>query len=819
MTSNFGYPPKYEPPTVFDSITTDSITGLNSVVGDPNLFLGGKNLTATGETGGSVSIQSGNGNVASGDISLTAGSGITTGDITITTTDSTGAGDAGDILLVAGEAGGAGTDGNVSITTKGIRYDWPVDTPVAADALTVASVAAGVATLEWAPDPSPSAGSPNDIQLAGPSGDFAAATLSAFNFVDNAVTPQMNAGAENGDFTIQAVAATTATASGSALSVVSGDGNTTGNGGAISIVSGNSGAGASGNGGALALTAGSALSTNGNGGSIVLVAGTASGSGTPGGVSLSAALGEIDITSTTVDVNAAGAVTIDSAATSRFITTVGSLNLGAAVQVDVTAAEFDVNTTGSVTIDAAATSNFTTTAGDLNLTSAAGMNLAAAAGEVDVTSASLDVNTTGAVTIDSAATSRFITTVGSLNLGAAVQVDVTAAEFDVNTTGSVTIDAAATSNFTTTAGDLNLTSAANMNLAASAGQVDVTSATFDVNTTGAVTIDAAATSNFTTTVGNLNFTGPNINLSSSGGQVDVTSATFDVNTTGAVTIDASATSNFTTTAGNLNFVGAVDVNFTGTDINYYANYDLFLTSVNEIGCYSDETLYLSSTYNDVQVYTGVGSGDNIFLHPHTDTHIYNDATTTSNFIIDLNAASGSNLTVTNMTSIGVGVYSIMQYDSATGIVYYTSSTAASKKNIRNLEQLGNNFRSEMIYDLVPRAFEIETTLGEVEDKTNEPERIFNSDSVEVRKEKSRRNQAKKELRRNKKVTSVKKDIPMIGFIAEEVAAVHPVFALYRNEADGTETIEGINYDRWIAPIICEMKKLRDRITELENRRQ
>lgn len=72
------------------------------------------------------------------------------------------------------------------------------------------------------------------------------------------------------------------TGAGGAASVTGGAGAGTGAGGAASLVGGASGAGATGDGGDVALTGGAATSTNGNGGAVILTGGAATGTGVAG---------------------------------------------------------------------------------------------------------------------------------------------------------------------------------------------------------------------------------------------------------------------------------------------------------------------------------------------------------------------------------------------------------------------------------------------------------------------------------------------------------------------------------------------------------
>ena len=124
-------------------------------------------------------------------------------------------------------------------------------------------------------------------------------------------------------------------------------------------------------------------------------------------------------------------------------------------------------------------------------------------------------------------------------------------------------------------------------------------------------------------------------------------------------------------------------------------------------------------------------------------------------------------------SVGVvGKYTFANMDSALGgnnlmitaggVLSKDTSLAKYKYNIRDINDLGDNFKSDLIYKLTPRSFEW-TTTGESD----------------------------------------------FGFVAEEVAKIHPQFAVY---SDGI--IMGVKYDKLVSPIIAEMIKLRDELYEL-----
>lgn len=78
---------------------------------------------------------------------------------------------------------------------------------------------------------------------------------------------------------------------GTLIAIVGGDGNDTGNGALIALTAGDSGVGATGDGGGIFITAGTAQSTNGAGGGVTFAGGNGSGSGQNGGVTFQVGTG------------------------------------------------------------------------------------------------------------------------------------------------------------------------------------------------------------------------------------------------------------------------------------------------------------------------------------------------------------------------------------------------------------------------------------------------------------------------------------------------------------------------------------------------
>ncbi|MBT5345996.1 hypothetical protein HOK96_03045, partial [bacterium] len=170
----------------------------------------------------------------------------------------------------------------------------------------------------------------------------------------------------------------------------------------------------------------------------------------------------------------------------------GQLDFSADGEVQIATAAFDVNATGAVTVDStgagisldgAGASNFVTTSGALTLTGAAASTWSTSNGALVVSGddgLTLTAANTAGVTINSASGTMLLN-------GAGQTVDTNCATFDLDATGAVTADAGgaisldggAASNFTTSAGALTLDGAGGVNIAGNSAEVDIT-------TTGAV---------------------------------------------------------------------------------------------------------------------------------------------------------------------------------------------------------------------------------------------------------------------------------------------------------------------------------------------
>jgi hypothetical protein len=218
---------------------------------------------ASGGKGGDIQLEAGNGIAGDGyggGVRITAGNGGTIN----------GAG--GDIVVTPGSAAGSGQQGAIAIAQT------------TAPAVTINRLYNAGGTLTW-----------NGIPLTAPP------TLSDADG-DTVITVEESADEDvivvdtgdgvagypaqlntllfsSGQFTLALPAANVAATNGGGISLTSGAGYTTGAGGPLTLTSGNSGAGASGDGGVINITAGDAVGTIGTGGIINITGGVSKETG------------------------------------------------------------------------------------------------------------------------------------------------------------------------------------------------------------------------------------------------------------------------------------------------------------------------------------------------------------------------------------------------------------------------------------------------------------------------------------------------------------------------------------------------------------
>jgi len=272
----------------------------------------------------------------------------------------------------------------------------------------------------------------------------------------------------------------------------------------------------------------------------------------------------IDIDSSTLDIDASGALTIDSAT---------SIAIGANADkpIDIDSTTLDIDASDAVTIDSTSTIAIS---GDGGATFSDDTEaiIYDGSGNLDIDSVALDIDASGALTIDSAT---------SIGIGTAADkpIDIDATTFDVDASGALTMTS------TTMAFD--------------------PSSTFDIDAAGAVTID-----------------GSSITL---GGDSDVAfdidTSTLDIDSSGAITIDSTAgvsvqggaASDVTTGAGALTLDGAGGVNIAGNaaeiDITTSAALDLnsgaFTLNGSTVGIDGTGALTLGASEMDIDADGGV----------------------------------------------------------------------------------------------------------------------------------------------------------------------------------------------------------------------
>ena len=223
----------------------------------------------------------------------------------------------------------------------------------------------------------------------------------------------------------------------------------------------------------------------------------------------------MDFNQATAISTAAGALSIDGA---------GGINLGtdSDVAFDVNSSTLDVDASGAITIDGTSTFSIdgvgasnVTTKGALTISGSSGLNLKSDGGTLDIETRNSAIDIDAGTTID-------IDAASGINIGKAADVafDVDTAAFDLdasgavtidNTSGGISLDSNANSNFTLSDGDLTLEAGGADNKVTIKGDhtggvavhidadenansiLDIDSGKLDIDASGAVTIDGAST--------------------------------------------------------------------------------------------------------------------------------------------------------------------------------------------------------------------------------------------------------------------------------------------------------------------------------------
>jgi hypothetical protein len=379
------------------------------------------------------------------------------------------------------------------------------------------------------------------------------------------------------------------------------------------------------------------LSTNNA--QINLTAGGASGK-----LTLTSSLDEVEINSVALDMNATGAITMDTTTTTT-LTSTG--------ETEINCAALDVNATGAITMDTDDPITITSTANGINLSSF---------GEQDITCGSLDVNSNGTIAIDSVSNNT-ITSGGNLNL--------------VSTTNDVDIQGIVKINTTTTkatsignaTGALALTGATNTILGTT--NINRTNAlATNIGNTGALTLNGS-TYNCTTTsdqtfssAGDLSFT----KTGASGG-IQFTSGNF-------VLIDAD--DEFLFSAG-----GLCELVSSGGKIVIQPNLELESTARN----FTFNSLHTGTTYNGYQFTSNGDAIDFIFENPtslSTNIQIGNATEGMTIDVFDDNLASLSAKAATEIQLITAGAnINLVSSNTANSMLFRFGATPTTKVTISN----------------------------------------------------------------------------------------------------------------------------------------
>ena len=218
-------------------------------------------------------------------------------------------------------------------------------------------------------------------------------------------------------------------------------------------------------------------------------------------------VGGFAVGTSTFDVNATGAITLDGVGASNLTTTGGALTVsGVGLSLAGGNAEIDVTTTGALDINAAA--------GTLDLTGGLTAALSGGASSITSTSQNLSIATATSGELD-------LTSAGLLdiNAGADLDIDVTgtvdilaSTTFSIdssNGASNVTATSGALTVSTATSGNLILTSAADVDLTAAA-ELDIGAGSADIDITGGLTIDSAILSIDSTDNSNLTMTAASV---------------------------------------------------------------------------------------------------------------------------------------------------------------------------------------------------------------------------------------------------------------------------------------------------------------------
>jgi len=298
--------------------------------------------------------------------------------------------------------------------------------------------------------------------------------------------------------------------------------------------------------------------------------------------------------SSTIDIDAGGAITIDGTTL-----TIGGDSDTGAIAVDSTA---------GISLDAGATSNLTTTAGDIDINSAANL---------DLDGATIDIDSAGALSIDAAAASNLTTSAGALTLkadeGLNLVGNITAsADISGSVSSSLILGGNVTASNALFSGGVKIGGLVDID-----GTIDIDNDTINIDTSGAATIDFGTASSIVTAAGNLSLeaeandsavsikgdheSGTAIHLdgnAAAGSIVDIDAGALDIDSTAATTIDAGTSVTITSTTDTI-IDAATHANVSGAVTQVSGSTTLELFSPTEAILHSDTDTYVSGSHTAI----------------------------------------------------------------------------------------------------------------------------------------------------------------------------------------------------------------------------
>jgi hypothetical protein len=246
--------------------------------------------------------------------------------------------------------------------------------------------------------------------------------------------------------------------------------------------------------------------------------------------------GETEINCAALDINATGAITIDTDDPINLNSTANGINLTSFGEQDITCGSLDINSSSTATIDA--TTNITITAG--------GTNTFTSTGETEINCVALDINASGALTIDPLTFTMNATEL----IGTAMtwQSNTTGQDLVLTnpTAGSFSVSAGNTQNlyFTTTGGgEFAIQSSGNTTTSSVLQTIIAATTTMDLIAGSTLTIDSVTNRTTATT---------NIALQIAGNsKIDIVDATVTINPTTTIINQINGADKLTITSTNV----------------------------------------------------------------------------------------------------------------------------------------------------------------------------------------------------------------------------------------------------------------------------